>query len=96
MNLVARMYCLSKAFFVISGSITLTLCITSLQIDLIIHAAAAVNMVYPYQVSSFSLSAWARGGCFSLVRLLYSFDCLSTLNNTTQYVISMHFSLMVH
>ena len=92
---VARMYCLSKAFFVISGSITLILCITSLQIDFIIHAAAAVNMVYPYQVSSFSLSAWARGGCFSLVRLLYSFDCLSTLNNTTQYVISMHFSLMV-
>lgn len=88
------MYCLSKAFFVISGSITLTLCITSLQIDFIIHAAAAVNMVYPYQVGLFSLSAWARGGCCSLVRLLWSCDCLSTLNNTTQYVISMHFSLM--
>ena len=51
-------------------------------------------MVYPYQVGLFSLSAWARGGCCSLVRLLWSCDCLSTLNNTTQYVISMHFSLM--
>lgn len=69
MDLVARMHHLSKVFFVISGSLTLTLCITSLQIDLIIHAAAAVNMVYPYQVSLFSLSAWARGGCCSLVRL---------------------------
>ena len=69
-NLVARMHCLSKAFFVISGSITLNLCITSLQIDLIIHAAAAVNMVYPYQVSLFSLSVWCRGGCCILVRLL--------------------------